>query len=71
MRFGVHCRLWTTGWTNADLHLQVPAITPIWRQLFASPDQLARDGLKFLLEHSTRNLPENDTPGARSPDCLV
>lgn len=21
MRFGVHCRLWTTGWTNADLDL--------------------------------------------------
>ena len=21
MRFGVHCRLWTTGWTNANLDM--------------------------------------------------
>ncbi len=27
---------------------QVPAITPIWRELFPSPDQMARDGLAFL-----------------------
>ena len=37
---------------------QAPAITPIWRQLFASPDQLARDSLEFLSHHSTKDLSE-------------
>lgn len=31
-----------------------PAITPIWRPLFPSPDQMARDGLAFLSKQSTR-----------------
>ena len=37
---------------------QVPAITPIWRQLFGSPDQLARDGLEFLSRHAGKDLRE-------------
>ncbi len=32
---------------------QSPAITPIWRKLFPSPDQMARDGLAFLSKHAT------------------
>ncbi len=31
---------------------QAPAITPIWRPLFPSPDQMARDGLAFLEKHT-------------------
>lgn len=33
---------------------QTPAITPIWRKLFPSPDQMARDGLAFLSKHATQ-----------------
>jgi D-psicose/D-tagatose/L-ribulose 3-epimerase len=33
---------------------QSPAITPIWRKLFPSPDQMAKDGLAFLSKHATR-----------------
>ena len=29
---------------------EVPAITPVWRMLFPSPDELARSGLAFLSE---------------------
>jgi D-psicose/D-tagatose/L-ribulose 3-epimerase len=29
---------------------EVPAITPVWRTLFPSPDELARSGLAFLSE---------------------
>lgn len=33
---------------------QVPTLTPVWRRLFTSPDQLARDGLKFLQEEEAK-----------------
>jgi len=33
---------------------QTPAITPIWRKLFPSADQMARNGLAFLSKHATQ-----------------